>query len=275
MSTPPPTDPPGSNPDGHVAVVIPVHNEAAILTRQLEALAAFFDRLLGEGRWHFILVENGSEDATPDLVDAATLRWQGSRSLELAEPNVGAAMKEGLRSSTAEWIFLIDIEQWDLDFLSWAWRNRAAYDLFLGSKRADPTLNGQSGGRRLLSWGLNSLLQLTLGFTGTDTHGPKLLNRVALDGLIQQCRLDRGQFDTELVLRALRARKRIVEAPVPYRELRPSRNTLLLKIAWNLGAFARLLWVMRRVPAHGSLRLYRVSREDVLAGEPAIARSAP
>jgi len=248
-----------------VSIVIPLFNEQTIIRENLEALASFYDRLLGAGNWLFILVDNGSTDATPRLVTAALERWPLSQAIHLADPNYGAALKAGLRSASTKWIYLLDIEQWDLPFLTWAWDNRNCYDLFVASKRSDPTLNHQQPYRRLLSAGLNGILQLFFGFSGTDTHGPKLLNWLAMEAIINKCELDHGQFDTEFVLHVMRNRKRIVEVPVEYRESRPHRNWIVKKIVWNLLALQRLKRVMRNVPFEGWVRYYRVTREDVMA----------
>lgn len=247
-----------------VSVVIPLFNEQEILIENLEILADFFDRLVGVGNWYFILVENGSTDATPELVKSAVDRWHLSRAIFLSQPNVGKAFKAGLQQAATKWVYQIEIEQWDLPFMAWAWKNRDSYDLLLGSKRADPTLNHQEPYRRLLSCGLNAILQLFFGFTGTDTHGPKLHNRSALEGVIENCKLDRGQFDSELVLRAARSRMRIIEAPTVYRDVRPHRNWMVSKIVWNCGALRRLFQAMREVPYGGHIIYHRVGRDDVL-----------
>jgi glycosyltransferase involved in cell wall biosynthesis len=223
---------------------------------------------LGTGSWLFILVDNGSTDGTPRLVEEAIERWPLSRGIRLTDPNYGAALKTGLWAATTKWVFVLDIEQWDIPFMTWAWANRASYDLFIASKRADPTINFQRPYRRLLSAGLNAMLQVLFGFSGTDTHGPKLLNRQSLETMIRACVLDRGQFDTELVLRTIRGAKSVVEVPIEYREWRPHRNSMLKKIAWNLFALRRLQRVMQDVPYEGHVLYYRFSREDVLATSP-------
>jgi len=248
-----------------VSVVIPVFNEEAVLMANAEALASHFDDVLGSGNWFFIFVDNGSNDGTPALLGRIVARWPFSQVLNLKKPNYGAALKTGLRTATTKWVYMLDIEQWDLPFMTWAWRNRHQYDLFVASKRADPTLNFQRPYRKFLSAGLNAVLQLLFGYSGTDTHGPKLIDRESLEGIIAKCELDRGQFDTELVLRAIRGAKRLVEVPVEYRESRPHRNLMIKKIFWNLAALRRLWYVMREVPFEGQIRYYRVAREDVLA----------
>jgi glycosyltransferase involved in cell wall biosynthesis len=244
--------------------VIPLFNEEEIVTQNLEILADFFDRLVGTHRWCFILVENGSTDKTPELVKNAVERWLPSRAISLSIPNVGKAFKAGLQEAKTKWVYQIEIEQWDLPFMAWAWKRRDSYDLLLGSKRADPTLNHQEPYRKLLSCGLNAILQLFFNFTGTDTHGPKLLNRQTLREIIDSCNLDRGQFDSELVLRTARSGLRIIEAPTLYRDVRPHRNWMLSKIVWNCGALVRLYRVMKGVPYTGNIIHDRVSRDAVL-----------
>lgn len=248
-----------------VSIVIPLYNEQQILNDNLEKLARFLDRMLGAGNWLFILVDNGSTDATPQLVKEATERWPQSRGIRLFKPNYGEALKAGLRSARTKWVYMLDIEQWDLPFMAWAWKNRNLYDMFIASKRADPTINFQQPYRKFLSCCLNGLLQLLFGFSGADTHGSKLLNRISLMHHIDACVLDRGQFDTELVIRAFRSGHRLIELPAEYRESRPPRNLMIKKIVWNLFAIRRLYYVMKNVPFLGHVRYYRVTREDVLA----------
>ncbi len=248
-----------------VSVVIPVFNEQSILMQNAEALARYLDDALGAGNWLFIFVDNGSTDATPVLLQEIVGRCPLCRVVNLKEPNYGAALKAGLQAATTKWVYLLDIEQWDLPFMTWAWSNRHDYDVFLASKRADPTINFQRPYRRFLSASLNFALQQLFRYSGTDTHGPKLINRDALGAIIAKCELDRGQFDTELVLRAMRDGKRLVEVPVEYRETRPHRNLMIKKIVWNLIALGRLQQVMRDVPFVGPVRYYRFAREDVLA----------
>lgn len=247
-----------------VSVVIPLYNEEAIIDENLSTLGKFFDSVVGRGQWLFILADNGSSDATPAKVQAALERWPLSQAVNLSEPNYGAALRTGLRAATTRWVYMIDIEQWDLPFLAWSWANRESYDVFLASKRSDPTINFQADYRKFLSCCLNGLLQTFLEFSGSDTHGAKLIDRSSLEEIIGLCQLDRGQFDTELVLRAIRARKRIVEVPVVYTESRPNRNWMIKKIVWNLFALRRLIRVMKDVPHQGLIRYYRVCREDIL-----------
>lgn len=247
-----------------ISIIIPLYNERNILIQNLEELGNFYNHLVGVSNWFFILVDNGSTDGTTELVKDAVKRWPLSSAIFLNKPNYGAALKAGLQSATSDWVYMLDIEQWDFPFMEWAWANRKNFDLFLASKRADPLLNNQPPYRRFLSTGLNGLLHLFFGFSGSDTHGPKLLNRRELNSIIQLSQLDRGQFDTELVLRSVRARKLLVEVPIEYRESRPHRNMMLKKIVWNIVALQKLYIVMKKVPYEGYARYYKYTRDEVI-----------
>ena len=257
-----------------LSVVVPIRNEEAILWDNMKTVAACFDEEVGPGRWQFILVDNGSTDATPEIILRVLERWPPSRSVFVAEPNYGKALRAGVEAADSEWIHFIDVEQWDLPFFKWCWRYRERYDLFIASKRADPSLCRQPRYRRFLSWGLNALLQLFFLYPGSETHGPKLLNRKNLAPILEQCVLDRGQYDTEIALRSVQASKWIVELPVPFAEVRPTRALMFKKIYFNVRAFNRLRRVFQeRSRNPGPVRMHRLCREDVLANVAPPARA--
>ena len=249
-----------------LSVVIPIRNEEPILWHNAGVLGAEFDALVGAGRWKFVLVDNASTDGTPAIIRRIVERWPPSVTIYAPRPNYGAALRAGLGQVDTPYAKILDVELWDLPFLAWAWRHRDEYDLFIGSRRADPSLCVRLRYRWLLSWGLNALLQLFFEFTGTETHGPKLIRMECMADLIARCVSDRGQYDTEIVLRAIRASRRIVEVPISNVEHRKPRTLMLSKIVWNIVALNRLRRVLRDVPREGPVRYRRFTREDVLAG---------
>lgn len=250
-----------------LSIIVPVYNETADLWPMAESLGPHLDRIAGPGNWQFVLADNGSSDDSPQIIERIKSTWAATVGLRLAKPNYGEALAQALMAAEGNWAYVINVDFWDDVFLAWCWRHRTIYDLVLGSKRADPALNHQHTYRRLLSWGLNSILQFRFGFVGSDTHGQKFLSLPALRPLIALCVLRRGQFDTELTLRAMRQGLWIAEVPVPIRELRPPRNLMLKKIYRNLYDVARLSRVMRLVPGDRPIRYHRWAREDIEQGK--------
>lgn len=247
-----------------LAVIVPIYNEDDILWKNIEAFSEKLDETIGSSKWQYILVDNGSTDKTPEIIHKIIDRWRGSLSVNLDKPNYGKALRVGLDACEGPWAHIINVEQWDPLFLEWSWKMREHYDLILGSKRADPTINFQSPYRRILSWGLNSVLQLFFEFTGVDSHGLKLLKMKTMRPILRQTVMNRGQFDTEFTLRTIRAGLWIAEVPVVYEEQRPPRNWMVSKIAWNVRDLLRLRRMIRRIPYAGCLKFHRWSRHDLL-----------
>ena len=246
-----------------LSVVVPIFNEEDVLMDMAEKISPHLDAIAGRGRWQFVLVDNGSTDNSPALCDAIVARWPGSVAIRLPRPDYGDALYHGLTSAAGPWAFIINVDFWDVAFMRWCFRTRGSYDLVMGSKRADAALNLQHGYRKLLSWGLNIILQTMFGFVGSDTHGLKFLYLPALRPIFSQCIMRRGQFDTEFTLRAARGRLWLAEVPVPISEGRPPRNLMLTKIARNFVDIARLYRIMKATPATAAARYHRWSRDDV------------
>lgn len=256
-------------------VVIPLYNEEAIVRENILTLKRHLDQVTGGIAWRFILVDNGSDDRTREIIVELLDEIGDGLYVFEAEPNYGRALRAGLNAATAPYVHICDVEQWDIPFLTWAWRNRHEHDYFIGSRRSDPTIQKPPFTRRLLSWGLNALIQLFFDYMGTDTHGPKLINMSAMREIIETCVCDRGQFDTEIVLRGVRAGRRIAEAPIEHREHRPPKFRIVKKIGWNLVAFTRLRGVLADLPYEAPVKFRQYNRWDVLEAYESINAPQP
>ena len=245
------------------SVIVPIYNEEALLLAMAEQLGPQLDELIGCGRWQFVLVDNGSRDNSYEICSEIVRLWPSTVVVRLPVPNYGEALYRGLTLSSGPWAFIINVDFWDFPFMRWCFRTRGVYDLVIGSKRADYAINQQHKYRKLLSWGLNTILQAVFGFVGSDTHGQKFLNLALMRPIFDECRMRRGQFDTEFTLRALRSQLWIAEVPVPIAEHRAARNLMVQKIIRNLVDIFRLRSVMRGVPVKAAARYHRWSREDV------------
>src|SRR5579871_5783045 len=249
-----------------VSIIVPIFNEEDDLWRMAEGLSPHFDRIVGQKRWQYVLVDNGSSDGSGRIIERIIATWPSSAKLFVANPNYGEALAQGLAKAQGEWAFIINVDFWDPVFLEWCYRHRGLYDLIMGSKRADASLNQQTNYRRMLSWGLNTVLQSVFGFVGSDTHGQKFLHLPTMRPVLESCVMRRGQFDTEFTLRAMRSGLWLAELPVPIVELRPQRNLMIGKIFRNFVDIFRLHRIMRSVPISRSLRYHRWAREDIELG---------
>ncbi len=270
---------PVENPSGNdecsilLSIVIPVFNEEETMPGMADGLIERMSSFLSPDQWEFVFCDNGSRDNSREVIGDIAKRHENCQYRRMEKSDFGAALSDGLLSARGRWAWIINVDWWDFPMLEWAWQARESYDMIIGSKRADPSLNEQSRYRRTLSWGLNAVLQFAFGFVGSDTHGQKLLDLKSMRSIVSACRMTRGQFDTEMALRALRGGLWLAEVPIPVREIRKSRNLLVRKIAQNLYDVIRLKFYMRSVPSQGVCRYHRWSREDVMRKDVFFKRS--
>jgi glycosyltransferase involved in cell wall biosynthesis len=218
--SPPPSAPPA------VSIVIPVYNEEAILTA---AIADLRERLAEvEFPPHEILLaENGSRDATVAIAHRLSEKHPEISCFSIGEPNYGKALREGIRRARGEIVICDEIDLCDVDFYRsalWRLENEGA-DMVVGSKVLKGARDERPFVRHLGTQVYNSLLRVSLGFRGTDTHGLKAFRRERLLPVVERCLVDRDVFASEFVIRAERAGYYIMEIPVRVVEKRkPSIN---------------------------------------------------
>jgi len=223
-----------------IAVVIPIHNEAAYLPEALPRLFAELAEVSAPVTVTF--AENGSTDGTGDLVRSLSPRYPGIRLLELAAPDYGAAMRAGFLASQGDWVVNFDIDYFSGDFLRQVLERSDESDVVVASKRAPGSEDHRGRLRRLATWGFNLILRLLLGSKVSDTHGMKALRRAVVDEIAPRVVSRQDLFDTELVIRAERAGYRITEVPVIVDEQRQARSSLLRRVPRTL----RGVWRIRR-----------------------------
>ena len=243
-----------------VNIIIPLYNEEKILKKNIINLQKKFSKFLNKSSWQFILVDNGSTDDTTKIIKSLLSTNIKGQLIFESEPNYGKAIRRGLLFSDSDYVFLCDIEQWDFPFFLWAWINREEYDYFIGSRRSDLTINKSPFIRKLLSWGLNTFINLLFSYMGTDTHGPKFMNLKKIKKVIRQVKSDRGQFDTELVLRLSRYGYKIAEAPIFHKEYRVNKFSIFKKIGWNIFALSKML---TESPANAAIIAPTIITEDI------------
>lgn len=225
-----------------LSVVVPVHNEAAMLMQALGVLRERLEPFVGD--YEVLLCENGSRDATASLARSLALRWPHLRVYALPLANYGLALRVGLTHAAGRYVAILNIDFLDFAFLEHALRviETEALDIVVGSKQLPSSSDQRSVIRRWLTFAFNRLLHVLFHTKLTDTHGLKLLRLDRLRPLLPACELDGELFDTELLLRAEQAGLRIRELPVILREVRPTRYPAWMRVPSTLRDLLRLIW---------------------------------
>lgn len=228
-----------------ISIVIPVYNEEAILR---SAIVDLRDRLQPLGwQYEIIIAENGSRDQTAELARALCDRYSELRALSVGEPNYGKALREGVRAARGTFVLCDEIDLCDTDFHQAAVNELESgqTDLVIGSKLIAGAKDERPLLRHAASVAYTGLLRVLLGFRGTDTHGLKAFRRASLLPIVDACLADKDVFASELVIRAYRSQKRVVEIPVRVLEKRPPSINLFKRVPNVLTNLAKLTWAIR------------------------------
>ncbi|MEZ5176541.1 MAG: glycosyltransferase family 2 protein [Acidimicrobiia bacterium] len=228
------------SPQPSVTVVIPVHNEAAFLPVALPQLLAEMEAVDAEVT--IVIAENGSTDASADLVRESMASHPELQLLQLPDPDYGAAMRDGFLRAETEWVVNFDIDYFSGEFLNEALALADRADIVLASKRAAGSDDQRTALRRLATWTFNLILRFVLRSSVSDTHGMKLVRSTVVAQIAPSVISTVDLFDTELVVRAERAGYRILELPASVVEQRDSGSSLLKRVPRTLVG----VWRIRR-----------------------------
>ncbi len=230
-------------PSPRLSIVVPAFDEAAILERNLAALAVHL-RSLGE-TFEIICVDDGSSDATAAIL--ANLEPPMRALRHATNRGKGAAVKSGALDAHGERIVFLDADlSTDLaDFSPLLAALDAGADVALGSRRIDgseilrhqPALRELSGrvfsglARGLIA---SEVLDFTCGFKG--------FRREACAEIFARARVERWAFDAELVAIARARGLKIVQVPVHWRHAGGSKVRVIGAALGSLGALIAIVW---------------------------------
>ncbi len=229
----------------HVSIVIPVYNEEGILR---EAIAELRENLR-EFDWTYeiIITENGSTDRTVELATRMAEESEEISVMSTGEPNYGRALRDAILRARGTFVICDEIDLCDVDFYRRAMDllEHDDADLVVGSKAMKGANDERPFLRRMATRVINGMLRVAVDFRGTDTHGLKALSREAIGPIAERCVVDKDLFASELVIRAWRQGKRVVEIPVRVAEKRRTGINLVKRVPRVLTGLATLTYAIR------------------------------
>ena len=228
-------------------IIIPVHNEAGFLGPALNRIREQVDTV--SDSYRIILVENGSTDVTYEESLAQADADPRVEVIRLPVADYGMAIRTGMEAAgDGGWLVVFDIDYYSGPFLGRVIELAGKNDVVIGSKRAPGSQDRRPWTRRLATKVFNFLLRTVVGSGLSDTHGIKAVRASVARELLPEVRLTNDLFDTELILRAERARSRITEVPVVVEELREARSSLLRRVPRTIRGLATLRRSLRSNP---------------------------
>jgi 4-amino-4-deoxy-L-arabinose transferase-like glycosyltransferase len=229
----------GTQLGGHrVSLVIPAWNEADTIRQAIHEADTALAKVTGD--YEIIVVDDGSTDATAELVQAEAA--QNPRVQLVRHPanrGYGAALRSGFQAARMELVAFTDADcQFDLADLGYMLPLTERYDIACGSRidRKD------SPRRRFLSWGYNTLVTVLMGSPVHDIDcALKVFRRDKLQALMPEC--DNFFVNTEMLAKARQEELEIVEVGVHHRPRAGGASKVSLRaIPRTLGTLIPFWW---------------------------------
>jgi dolichyl-phosphate beta-glucosyltransferase len=251
-------------------LVIPARNEGARLPRTLESLRAHVLAAgSSPGALEVVVVDNGSTDDTARLAAAAHTPAMPVRVVRCDRPGKGAAVREGIRRTTADVVGFMDADgATHLDALADGVRVlEGGADVAVGSRAVPGSVTTERHSPvRVLGARVYRRCTQEIASGIIDTQcGFKIFRGALAREVFADLRATGFSFDVEVLGRAQRLGARIVEFPVTWDDVpgstfQPFRHGA--SAFWELAVIARRL---KDAPATG----------DVLVLRPAVPPAAP
>lgn len=239
-----------SAPAVDLSVVIPAYNEAVDLDETLRTVTAY---LAGQRcAWELIVVDDGSTDATADIIARHAAETPALRPLRNS-PNIGkgASVKRGMLAAAGQFVFFMDADlSVPIDELGGALATLRAGDddVLIGSRRAAGARieRHQPRLRELLGFGFTGLTRVLLYPAICDfTCGFKGFRREAAAALFRRQQCMDWAFDAEILYLARLSGMRVRQYPVRWSHQKNSRVRFPRDIYRTLISLARIRWRSR------------------------------
>jgi len=205
-----------------ISVVFPCFNEERRIVPTLEHAVAFLE---SRGQpWEIVVVDDGSLDATSDVVRR---RFEGTPAVRLLRHDTnhgkGYAVREGVLASVGDRVLFSDADLStpieELDKLEA--KAAEGFDLVVASRVVPGAriVTPQPARRRLSGFVFRTLARgLGLSRIRDTQCGFKLMRRETVVPVLRQIETGGFAFDVELIARCERAGLRIAEVPVEWRD---------------------------------------------------------
>ncbi|WP_318708312.1 glycosyltransferase [Candidatus Acetatifactor stercoripullorum] len=231
-----------------LTIIFPVLNERLRLEKGITRTVEYLDRI-GFSDYEILIVDNGSEDETPQIADKLCRRYSRVKYERIPVRGVGAAFRRGVKLSHGDIVGYMDIDlSTNIKHLGEAieiFKERPEIAYINGSRFAKASdTRGRKWYRKITSQGLLILLKVFLGMKSTDAIcGFTFVRKKTAVSLIKGCSRDNGWFYMiEFLLRAEKRGVRILDYPVEWEEDYNTTVKLFRTIFNYLKQIARLFW---------------------------------
>jgi len=226
-----------------VDLIVPVYNEAHVLERSAERLAAAMADCR-EFLWRIVVVDNGSTDATETVGRRLAEELGHLRFLHLGPKGRGGALRRAISETDAQFAVYMDVDlSTDLAAVPAAVELlRRGADIVAGSRLHPDSQVTRCLKREILSRGYNRLVRFVMRVKSFDDAqcGFKGFRLATVRSLLPLVKDQNWFFDTELLVLAEYAGLKVCTLPIVWVEDADSRVNIPRTICQDLAGLARL-----------------------------------
>lgn len=228
--------------DLDVSVILPTYNEEGNIERLIKELS----KALKAYKFEIVVVDDSSKDKTPEIIDEYAKKGIVCAVHRISFRGIFSAILDGIKVARGKNILIMDADfSHPPEKVAELMKYAANYELISGSRFM------KGGGikapftRRFGTILFNYVIRFILGFRITDwTGGFHVINKKRFRQISFKYKTDWGEFDLELLYRAIKMNFRIKEVPFYYsfREEGSSKSAeglgFLIGYAWKYGTRA-------------------------------------
>lgn len=230
----------------YISIVIPVYNEADYIAESVTDLISQLESASDIGSWQIIFVENGSSDNSYECLKNLETCFQNQITVICnKKADYGLALKTGILAAQSDFVYTFNSDYWDVSFIKTTLPLLHNHSIIIGSKGMKNSCDLRPFYRRVVSNIFIVFLKALLGYPLHDTHGIIAWKRTDILPILHKSKYTCEIFDTEIIVRAIRAGLSVYEVPVKTVETRPTRSSLVrrsISSFLDIIRFRRDLW---------------------------------
>lgn len=194
-----------------LSVFFPIYNEEKNIPITVEKAIKVLETL-DLKKYEIILVDDGSKDKSPEIIDDLAKKYDFIRAIHQANGGYGSALRTGFANAKYDWIVYTDADgQFDFSEVTKFLEKATEADIIYGFKvkRSDPFFRTLAAA----GWALSLFLILGLRVKDVDT-GFKMINKKVLEKITPLKSTRGGMINAELVMKARKAGFKFVQVSV-------------------------------------------------------------
>jgi len=233
-----------------ILIVIPAHNEEALVRQTAMTLHDFCGKNLQNYDWRVVIADNNSADRTAEIVKKLEKESDGKIIYKfIPQKGKGLAIRESWKSFDADIYIFMDADlATDLSALPLLIKSIGdGYDLVIGSRFIKGSSVKRPMARKMISKVFSLITRFMFGLKIKDYPcGFKAVNKNVIKNILPQVKNNVWFFDTELVIRSAKKEMKIKEIPIIWQDRDRNKSKSRVSIIKVTKEYLRELLKLRK-----------------------------